>query len=405
MNQRIRLDSEIRPELPASHYLDNRIYTDPDIYSREQKEIFGKQWKFVCHESELANVRDFRAVSVAGRELIIIKGGDGEIRAFYNSCPHRGSKILREHAGNLPSDRMTCFYHMWSFNTRGECLAVSRPDGYTARGVSRENINLRAVRMEILHGLIFVCLSDDTVSLKEFLGPELLKTIQTPWSGDLEVFHFHRQVIKANWKLFVETNCEGYHELLHPFNRSTGLAVKEYNDRQWHVLQHGHCYVDEAQIGYDRYGNKERLERQDDLLPGMAPSGHVVVDIFPDVMLNCRATVGRIDCLIPLGPDETLLEFRGFGLKGDTPALRERRIRHHNQVWGPMGVNLSEDLWAVEVQMENFLSGASRYSVIAREEDGPMSDAPLRGFYSHWRHLVQANSHDIDSPYNNELAP
>ena len=74
MNQSIQLDSEIRPELPRSHYLDNRIYTDADVYAREQQEIFSKQWKFVCHESELVNIRDFRTVTVAAREIIIVRG-------------------------------------------------------------------------------------------------------------------------------------------------------------------------------------------------------------------------------------------------------------------------------------------------------------------------------------------
>ena len=132
----------------------------------------------------------------------------------------------------------------------------------------------------------------------------------------------------------------------------------------------------------------------------MDPNGHVVVDIFPDTMLNCRATTGRIDTLIPLGPNQTILECRGIGLKGDTPEVRETRIRHHNQVWGPTGTNLPEDIWAVEVQMENMRSGSSRYSVIAREEEGSMSDAPLRGFYQVWRTLVESCSHDIDAPYN-----
>ena len=123
---------------------------------------------------------------------------------------------------------------------------------------------------------------------------------------------------------------------------------------------------------------------------------------FPDTMLNCRATVARIDTMIPMGPNKTMIECRGFGLKNDSPELREARIRHHNQVWGPTGTNIPEDVWAVEVQMSNMLSGGSRYSVIARDENGSkmMTDEPLRGFYEVWRRLVRANSHDIDEPYS-----
>ena len=397
MSSAIQLNGGVRPKLPPTHYLDNRIYTDQALYHRELREIFGKQWKFVCHESEVPNIRDFRRVNFAGQDIVIVRGEDGDIRAFHNACPHRGSKVIRTIAGNLPQDRITCFYHMWSFNTRGECLNISQDHGYKGCGVDREGASLRSVRLQNLFGLVFVCLHEDTPPLEECLGQEVIAAMTIPWSSELEVFHIHRQKINANWKLFVETNCEGYHELLHRLNRTTGLSMKGYSDRQWHLHPNGHAYLDQVSIGYDRYAG---MKRDEETLPGMDPNGHVVVDIFPDTMLNCRATTGRIDTLIPLGPNQTILECRGIGLKGDTPEVRETRIRHHNQVWGPTGTNLPEDIWAVEVQMENMRSGSSQYSVIAREEEGSMSDAPLRGFYQVWRTLVESCSHDIDAPYN-----
>lgn len=398
MSNHISLDGQIKPELPPTHYIDNRIYFDSAIYERERDEIFGKQWKFVCHESELPNVRDFRVVTLAEREIIIVRGDDNLLRAFYNACPHRGAKILREVAGNLGRNSMTCFYHMWSFNTQGECLNVSQPQGYEACSVGKEGVNLHSVRLDDFHGLVFICLDDGTTELEEFLGPEVAESMKIPWAGDLEVMHFHRQVVNANWKLFVETNCEGYHELLHRLNRQTAVSVKGYGDRRWHVLPGGHAYLEAATISYKKYAD---MERENEALPGMEPNGHVVVDVFPDTMFNCRASVARIDTMIPMGPDKTMIECRGFGLKGDSPELRETRIRHHNQVWGPTGINIPEDVWAVEVQMGNMLSGGSRYSVIARDESGvkAMSDEPLRGFYEAWRKLVQTNSHDIDEPY------
>lgn len=393
----IPLNGGLRPDLPSTHYLDNRIYSDHELYARERSEIFGKQWKFVCHESEVPNTRDFRQVSVAEQDIIILRGDDDEIRAFHNVCPHRGSKILRTIAGNLPQDRMTCFYHMWSFNTRGECLNISQDHGYEGCGVGEEGTSLREIRLHNLHGLLFICLDENTAELEEYLGAQVMAAMAIPWSSEVEVFHIHRQEIKANWKLFVETNCEGYHELLHTLNRTTALSTKGYKDRQWHVHPHGHVWMDQALISYDRYAD---IRRDDVTFPGMQENGHTVVDVFPDTMLNCRASTGRIDTLIPMGPSKTILECRGFGLKGDTPEVREKRIKHHNQVWGPTGTNLPEDVWAVEVQMENMVSGNSKYSVIAREEEGAMSDAPLRGFYEVWRRLIQSHSHDIDEPFN-----
>ena len=107
----------------------------------------------------------------------------------------------------------------------------------------------------------------------------------------------------------------------------------------------------------------------------------------------------RIDSLTPLAPGRTVLECRGLGLRGDTPEVRRQRIAQHDQVWGPMGRNLPEDIWAVETQWSNMASGASAFSMIAREEDlRSMDDATLRAFYSEWQRILDRQPHDIDAP-------
>jgi hypothetical protein len=111
----------------------------------------------------------------------------------------------------------------------------------------------------------------------------------------------------------------------------------------------------------------------------------VVMLLFPDVMINVRSTVMRVDTQIPLDVGRTRIEWRGLGLKSDTADMRSMRVRHHNQVWGPCGRNLPEDIVAVECQWKNMASGASRYNFIAREEDlRPQDDGNLRAFYQEW---------------------
>jgi len=392
------LNGLTRPQLPTSHYLDNCIYTSPDIFRAEREQIFSHCWKFVCHGSEIEKPGDYRLVHVAGHELIMLRGQDGVVRAFYNSCAHRGARVLRQTAGNLGNGTMTCFYHLWRYDSLGRCVTIPQQSGYKQSSVCPNTTGLREVRVNSIFDFVFVCLDQTVASLEDFLGQDVIDAMRVPFgSADLEVFHFHRTEIKANWKLFVETNCEGYHELLHVLNRTTGVAFEEYRKRQWRSHGRGHVSLEQAEIGYEQH----RFDKRDEnTLPGMRPSGHVVVDLFPDMMLNCRSTVVRIDSLVPLSPERTILECRGLGVRGDSDTVREGRIRHHNQVWGPTGTNLAEDIWAVESQMRNMLSGASRYSVIAREEEGPMNDAPLRDFYAEWCRLTGYSSYDTsgDSP-------
>lgn len=392
MSLPLRLDGQNRPELPATHYIDNRIYTDAAIFALEQKSILAATWRFVCHESELPNVSDYRLVTVAGKEIILLRDESGSIAAFYNNCPHRGARILRHPAGKLEEGRMTCFYHLWSFDSGGHCLNISQPGAYQGTDISRQQTGLKPVRVEMIFGLVFVCLDDQVPGLEEFLGEEAINAMRIPFgSANLEVFHFHRVEFNANWKLFVETNNEGYHELLHLLNRTTAVAEQEYRRRKWLMHDNGHISLEHAKIGY---GNLKYESREEDTLPGMEPNGHVVVNLFPDMMLNCRSTVIRLDSLVPLSESRTVLECRGLGVAGDSEAVRRKRVRHHNQVWGPTGVNLAEDLWAVQTQMQNMRSGTSRFSIIAREEEGPMSDQSLRNYYAEWARLTGLQAHD-----------
>lgn len=393
MNTPIKIDGRNKPDLPGTHLLDNRIYTDLEVFECERSSVFSQCWKFVCHASEIPGHNDFRLVEVAGNELIMVRGDDDVIRSFYNSCAHRGAQVIRQPAGNLENGSMTCFYHLWRYDTKGTCQLIPQSGGYDQCMVNKGSTGLREVRVESIFGLVFICLDDNAGSLEDYLGPDAIEAMRVPFgSAELEVFHFHRSEIKANWKLFVETNCEGYHELLHVLNRTTGVAFEEYRKRQWKSYPGGHISLEQAEIGYQQH---QFDQRDENTLPGMLPNGHVVVDLFPDVMLNCRSTVVRIDSMVPVTPELTILECRGLGLREDSEEVRAERIRHHNQVWGPTGVNLAEDLWAVETQMLNMSSGASRYSVIAREEKGPMSDEPLRGFYREWSRLTGYTASDI----------
>ncbi len=387
------IDGQQRPALPETHFIDNRIYLDEEIFAAEQATILGQCWRFVLHETELPNNGDFRLVNVGGREVVILRGEDGDIRGFLNTCAHRGARLLRQSAGHLEHPRMTCFYHHWSYDTHGRCVAIPESAAYDNQGVERESVSLSKVRIATMCGLVFACLDAEAPALADYLGPEMTAHIESPFgAADLEVFHFHRSEIAANWKLFVETNCEGYHEFLHVLNRTTGIAQDKYRERRWHCYTGGHAALEEATIGYERLDFETR---ESSSLPGMHPNGHVVVDVFPDLMLNCRSTVVRIDSLIPISPERTVLECRGLGSKVDTDEIRDMRIRHHNQVWGPTGTNLAEDVWAVEAQMANMRSGTSRYSIIAREEQGSMDDEPMRHFYAHWAARTGRKAHDL----------
>jgi methanesulfonate monooxygenase large subunit len=375
---------EAPPELPPTHYLDTRIHTDPAIFEEEKHSIFSGCWRLVCHSSELPNFGDYRTVEVAGKSILVLRGRDGQVRAFFNTCPHRGAQLVRKVRGNALS-QLQCLYHLWSFDLDGKCTSITRPEGYENSGLDKNAVGLRSVRSAVVCGLVFVSLKDDIEPIEEFLGP-MIGYLEKHLTEDLEVFHYHSAEISANWKLFVDNDAEQYHEFLHVLNRTTGMRHPSYHQRKWRLYRNGHSVIDQNEINYGGLG----LDQRDrDLMPGMQPNGMVVMLLFPDVMINVRSTVMRIDTQIPLNPGRTRIEWRGLGLKSDTPETRSMRIRHHNQVWGPAGRNLQEDVIAVECQWKNMASGASRYNILAREEDlRPQDDENLRAFYQEWGRRV-----------------
>ena len=323
--------------------------------------------------------------------LIIVRGDDMKVRAFYNICPHRGNTILYDPAGN--AKRMTCIFHQWSFDARGNCVDISRAEqGYQDR-FCKEDAALREVKCELgFGGFAWVNLDDAAGTLQEFVGPSM--DILAPYMVEpMEVFHFNRAIVDTNYKLWHDTNSEFYHDFVHYFNRITGMMQPGYFDRKYTAFPNGHATVGSMQIQYDKYeGSKERAVGW----PGLAPGGWYMVDLFPGMTYNLRTSVLRIDTAIPLGPNKVAIEFRGMGLKSDTPQQRAQRIFDHNTIWGPFGRNLHEDLLAVHGQGRAMRERTdSRWVIHGREEKSTIHDeVGMRHFYAEWSRRMGRLAYD-----------
>ena len=209
----------------------------------------------------------------------------------------------------------------------------------------------------------------------------------------LEVFHYHKAIVNTNYKLWHDTNSEFYHDYLHYFNRVTGMLQPGYFDRKYMGYPNGHASVGSMTIKYDAYeGGKERGVGW----PGLAPGGWILIDIFPAMTYNLRTSVLRMDTSIPLGPNKLLIEFRGLGLKSDTPEQRAERVRDHNTIWGPFGRNLHEDLLAVHGQGRAMRPGSEAHWVLhGREENMTIHDeGGMRHFYAEWSRRMEREAFD-----------
>jgi len=195
-------------ELIACHKpgwsLEQRFYTDPEIFQLELERVVMRNWILAGHVSELAEAGDFKVLQVANESAIIVRGQDNVIRAFANVCRHRGSLVCLEESGN--SRKFTCPYHGWVYNSEGALIGTrDMPEGF-----SREDNGLHMVSVDIIHGLLFVCFSENPPSL-ESARRDMQEPMRMFDFENLKVAAARTYPIAANWKLAVENYVECYH--------------------------------------------------------------------------------------------------------------------------------------------------------------------------------------------------
>lgn len=377
-------------------WIDSRIYNDAEIFEEELKNIWGKVWLPLCHESEVAEPYDFRTFTIAREPVIVVRGPDKKVRAFLNVCPHRGMMIERRPSGSFkegsPSGNpkhMTCMFHAWQFDMKGNCAYISREkEGYQDR-IKKEEVGLRELRCEVYFGgFVWVSLNDNINCTVEEWAGEALECLKAPVNAEpLEVFHYHKAIIPTNYKLWHDTNCEFYHDFMHYHNRITGFN-DAYFARKNSSFKNGHITVGTFEVQYDKY---EGFESRAALsFPHLPPNQWYMIDLFPGVNFNLRGSALRCDLMTPLAPNLVMIEFRGLGLKRDTPEERATRIKHHNSIWGPFGRNLHEDLIGVTGQGSAMGPGTEPRRVLqGRHENETIHDENgMRHYYAEWGRWV-----------------
>ena len=381
------------PAVPDNCYVSSSVYTDPELYAEEEEKILRRTWKFVCHVSEIPDIGDYRTHVWTGVPLVTVRSPDNTARTFVNSCSHRGSRVVRYPAGNMK--HMTCFFHLWEYDLYGNCIYQTRDEGYEAHGPTKEQAGLRAVRTNTFCGLVFMNFDGNAVPLREYIG-ETAEAFESIFGeNDFEIIHYNQTHMKGNWKAWFLTNCDFYHEWGHQVNRSTNLTSPDYHDRPWRLNPTGgHGYTGrklDNEPFVVQYKNYKGWKNRDGLvLKGLHPGELVLTDLFPNTSVFVRTTCVRINHSTPYGPDHTVMEERGLGIKGESEADRRQRAKEFTQVWGPFSRNAAEDVAFVEETHKCQEFGANKYDVLSRVEplgdrwQRPQSDAYVRLFYEKW---------------------
>ncbi len=198
----------------TSYTLPSRYYTDDDIHQRELRNIFQKSWAYVGHVTDLEERGSYFVDDVAGQPILVIKGKDDGIRAFFNVCQHRGHELLcgrgKVRAG------ITCPYHGWTYGLDGALLAARLTNKLP--GFDKAAFSLSELPLAITAGLIFVNLDRSAAPFEEE-AENFGESIQKHLPNIPEFIARYRFTfdIAANWKVVVDNFSEGYHiPVAHP---------------------------------------------------------------------------------------------------------------------------------------------------------------------------------------------
>ncbi len=201
-------------EYLGSEDINTQRYIDPDYAKAEMERLWTRTWQFACREEHIPEVGDYHVYDVGPYSFIITRVGETDIRAYFNACLHRGTK-LRASGTEGRASEFKCSFHGWSWNIDGSNKKVVCPWDFPHVDAAR--LNLPEARVELLAGFVWINMDKDAPTLGEYLGAEALSHINA-WGLENRYIALHVQKpIPANWKLTVEAFQEAYHVIeTHP---------------------------------------------------------------------------------------------------------------------------------------------------------------------------------------------
>lgn len=205
---------------PATLTQTPSVYVDPNRLRAEQAHIFDRSPLLAACSSELAEPNAYVARMLSGTPALIVRQDDGSIKAFLNSCRHRGLEVVWGEAAGC-ARHFVCRYHGWSYKADGTLIGVTTKVGFPGLDLSTHGL----VELDCAerHGLIFVARTPNTaVDLDAFLGP-FDAELDAMELGAFVVERRTEVKVEANWKLLVEGYLEGYHTRFLHKKTLTGL--------------------------------------------------------------------------------------------------------------------------------------------------------------------------------------
>ena len=395
-----------------------RLYNDPEVYAAEMRAIFETTWVYVAHTTEIPHPGDYKTTTVGRQPVVISRHEDGQVYVLLNRCRHRGAAVCRMESGH--SNFFRCPYHNWVYRNDGELVGMSQASGYPD-DFDKESFGLvRAPRVGIYRGLIFVSLSEEGPSLEEHLAPA--RRYIDLWSdrspvGEIEIVPPpHKYPYPGNWKWQAENGADGYHgnyvhqswqKVLERAGEAPVKEIKRYREAGAAIgLGYGHgllerpgglnpasSWTGRMMQKFPDYADALRTNFSEEAIEAISARRNIF--IFPNVYLFDT----HIRTIRPVSVDNTEVFLYVYALKGVPDPLNQSRYRAHERFYGPSGFGSPDDIEifvscqtgvnATGVDWVMMNRGQHRERIENGARIGHSTDeSPTRAIYREWKRLM-----------------
>jgi len=267
-------------------------YTDPRIAERERLQVFSKTWQLIAHAAQIEKPGQFVTATVAGEPIVVVRGNDGMLRAFFNVCRHHAAAVVTEPCGQ--ASILHCPYHGWNYGLDGSLKGMPEFDG--VKNFDRAQNGLVPVRVETWEELVFVNLDSGAEPLPRYFGG-LVKRAAPLGISKLHFFERRSYDIACNWKVFVDNYLDGGYHVPHLHKGlSSVLDYKQYTieNEDRYCLQSSPMVAsdEDASTGNTRKGDRAWYFWQ-----------------YPNFMFNCYQGYMDTNYVIPVDADHCRVTF------------------------------------------------------------------------------------------------
>ena len=315
-------------------------YHSKHLLELEKAKIFRTHWQIACHISDLPDAGNYLTMDIVGERVLVMRGNDGEVRAFHNICRHRGSRLVADEKGAC-KNALVCPFHGWVYNLDGTLRGAARPNTFPP--MDKNEFALGSIETEIWHGLVFIRIEKGPQpSVAELMAPMERELALYQMANMIPAYGIYTQESPVNWKSVRDVDNEGYHvAMAHP-------ALQDL---------YGSTYRDEPFVngvsrseGFFTEGKKRRwsVQRYVNICepPEHLPESHhkawLYYGIFPNAVIAVTPETMQFYQEFPLSVDKTMLRGGVYQLKSET---RRQKVARY------LAMRIDRDTLAEDVQL------------------------------------------------------